>query len=160
MTRPKATEAKLAAFAEANVYRVCWVCAEAVLERFGGELYGYFSADNPAALAGKSAGGHEFAVVADRWLVDAWVPHVEGLPLPAVIDLMMDEGREIQEMYYGPRGKWTRCDWRARRREMAQMFGLTVADVVKMSRDTGSRLMTALRGDYASAAGKGEGHAG
>jgi len=51
----------------------CGACARIIADRFGGEVRGYWHDDNPAASVGETEGGHDFAVTADRFLVEPWL---------------------------------------------------------------------------------------
>jgi hypothetical protein len=53
----------------------CTGCARIIVGRFGGEVRGYWHDDNPTAQVGETEGGHNFAVTADRFLVDPWLYH-------------------------------------------------------------------------------------
>lgn len=51
---------------------LCTVVARWIAEKSGGEVYGYYSEDNPSATLAVGEGGHDFVVVDSRWLVDWW----------------------------------------------------------------------------------------
>src|SRR5579862_7975235 len=52
----------------------CGECARLVVEKFGGEIRGYWAEDNPEAAAGHDGGGHDFALVG-HFIVDPWLYH-------------------------------------------------------------------------------------
>lgn len=85
---------------------VCTVGARAVATRFGGQVKGYWAADNPAAVVGSAEGGHDFAVVGERWLVDPWLQHTAGALDRAVFDLWDLADRLIVNKMYGDEPKW------------------------------------------------------
>lgn len=72
------------------------------------QIYGFANEDNPTAMAVKECwhpGGHDFAVVDDRYIVDPWVRHVHFChpSRPIVYDLQDQETTAL----YGPRTAWT-----------------------------------------------------
>ena len=79
-----------------------------VWKKFGGEIWGYWCSENKTAIVGKSTGGHDFVLIDDRFLVDAWAAKIEGLPIPTVMDLATKEGTKIVRAWYGLRSKWVR----------------------------------------------------
>jgi hypothetical protein len=48
----------------------CTACARIITQRFGGEVRGYYHADNPTARVGETQYGHDFA----RKTVSSWTP--------------------------------------------------------------------------------------
>lgn len=74
--------------------------------RLGGAVYGYTIEDNPTATVGEAEGGHDFAVIADRWLADFWAK--DTYQLPDLYD-MQDPGELKQVLVrYGDQAKWQR----------------------------------------------------
>jgi hypothetical protein len=70
------------------------------------QIYGFPNEKNPTAKAsGWHPGGHDFAVVDDRYILDPWVRHVhaQDLATPIVYDLQDPDTCFI----YGPRAAWT-----------------------------------------------------
>lgn len=49
----------------------------AALGPFAVALRGFTAQDNPDAQVGAIVGGHDFAVVEDRWIVDPWAVHFD-----------------------------------------------------------------------------------
>lgn len=96
---------ELAAFAMRTVRPLCWWGAHAVAREFGGIVCGYLIEDNPTALVGKSAGGHDFCVVDDRYIVDAWAVKHEGTLFNPVVD-MKRSGPAWVRTFYGERSCW------------------------------------------------------
>jgi len=86
--------------------RNCSACARIIADRFGGEVLGYYHAHNPFALIGESEGGHDFAITADRFLVDPWLYHYYG-ELP-VLDMDVAADRAQALARYGPEENWQR----------------------------------------------------
>jgi hypothetical protein len=84
----------------------CSGCARTVAERFGGEVRGYYHADNPTALVGEVEGGHDFAITPDRLLVDPWLFHYYGES--PVLDLSIPADQTEALARYGPEEKWER----------------------------------------------------
>jgi hypothetical protein len=82
----------------------CAGCARIIKERFGGEVRGYYHADNPSARVGETEGGHDFALTADQFLVDPWLFHYYCEP--PVLDLEVEVDREEAVARYGPTEKW------------------------------------------------------
>lgn len=89
-----------------NLDPLCVFGALQIWRNFSAEVWGYWSKDNPEAVVGKSCGGHDFAIVDGRFLVDAWASDIEGLPIGPVIDLESAEGSELAVEWYGTRDKW------------------------------------------------------
>lgn len=74
--------------------------------RLGGDVYGYSIEDNPEAQVGATEGGHDFAVVDKRWLVDFWAK--DTYQLPDLYDMTDPvESGEVRWQYGDP-SKWTR----------------------------------------------------
>ena len=82
----------------------CTACARIVAERFGGGVRGYWHDDNPTARVGETEGGHDFAVTADRFLVDPWLYHYYGES--PVLDLDAVAARAEAAARYGPQENW------------------------------------------------------
>lgn len=84
----------------------CTTSARRVADTFGGRVVGYFSDDNPTAEIGKDEDGHDFAFIAERFLVDYWGAYVVGEIDRPVFDLADPADREIISRLYGPREAW------------------------------------------------------
>ena len=61
---------------------------------------------NPAARVGETEGGHDFAVTADRFLVDPWLYHYYGES--PVLDMDVPSDRAEAFARYGPEENWQR----------------------------------------------------
>ena len=86
--------------------RNCTACARIIADRFGGEVRGYFHAENRTARVGEGEFGHDFAVTSDRFLVDPWLFHYYG-EVP-VLDLDVPADRAEALARYGPEENWKR----------------------------------------------------
>ncbi len=84
----------------------CTACARIITTRFGGEVRGYCHANNREARAGELEYGHDFAITADRFLVDPWLFHYYG-DAP-VLDLEVSADRAEALARYGPEENWER----------------------------------------------------
>lgn len=72
-------------------------------------IYGYFADDNPGTVIGDIAGGHDFVIVDERYLVDPWACLVEYIEGAGVLDLLDTNDKvRIQELY-GDTSLWQRC---------------------------------------------------
>lgn len=72
------------------------------------ELYGFFSDAVPESSIARVHGGHDFAIVDRRYLVDAWLKEVDGTSAVAVFDLEDPANADVISRLYGPRAKWPR----------------------------------------------------
>jgi len=84
----------------------CAACARIITERFGGEVRGYYHADNRTARIGEVEYGHDFAITPDRLLVDPWLFHYYGES--PVLDLDVPAERAEALARYGPEENWQR----------------------------------------------------
>jgi len=82
----------------------CTACARIITRRFGGEVRGYYHVDNPTAAVGETEYGHDFAVTADRFLVDPWLYHYYG-EVP-VLDMDVAADRAEIAARYGRQENW------------------------------------------------------
>lgn len=74
-------------------------------------IYGFANEDNPGCVIVQEEmhpGGHDFAVVDDRYLVDPWVRLVVGEDWPIVYDFQDVQDIETALHRYGPRANWQR----------------------------------------------------
>ena len=86
--------------------RHCTACARIIMDRFGGEVRGYYHMHNPTARVGESEGGHDFAMTSDRFLVDPWLYHYYGES--PVLDMAVAVDRAEAFARYGPEENWQR----------------------------------------------------
>lgn len=72
-----------------------------------GRVRGFFIDDNPEATTIASVcDGHDFAVVDDRYIVDGWARHVEGIADKVVFDMKNPQDRAAILGLYGNPQKW------------------------------------------------------
>lgn len=72
-------------------------------------IHGYFAEDNPGTIIGDLAGGHDFAIVDERYIVDPWAALVEYVEGAGVLDLLDPNDSARIEKLYGDPARWTRC---------------------------------------------------
>jgi hypothetical protein len=82
----------------------CTGYAYLVIEHFGGQVRGYFHAHNETARVGENEGGHDFAIMPEGFLVDAWIFHYYGEQ--PVLDLTLGNDRAEALARYGPEEYW------------------------------------------------------
>lgn len=89
---------------EAGVDVICTESALDVVDLAGeGKVVGYFHDDNPSAEVGVAEGGHDFALIGDRFIVDVWYIEMEDPSAQAVLDMQdAKEAEEIQRRYGDP----------------------------------------------------------
>lgn len=95
---------------------VCTDGACQVLSHMGrGEIWGYAGDNNQHAKLGMhdvGEGGHDFAVVDGRYLVDVWLKHVDQTVDRSVFDLEdKADAKEVADLY-GDKSKWVRLQSR------------------------------------------------
>jgi hypothetical protein len=73
------------------------------------EVFGFSDEENPTSSIAEAAGGHDFAVVDGRFIVDPWLTDVEGLGEKGVFDLENPEDIKLAEGFYGDSQKWNRA---------------------------------------------------
>lgn len=100
-----------------------FICSTAAIESqnvVGGIVYGYWADDNPTAELGRTEGGHDFLVVDERWILDAWASAYYGeRPIHDLHD--PNDQPEITRLY-GDRAKWV--DIETREKEWPISFNL------------------------------------
>ena len=91
-----------------NATAICRYVRRALGDRAA--LYGFLFDDNPTARVSDTlAGGHDFAVVDHRYVVDGWVPFTPSLGIrQAVFDLTDAADRAIINRLYGDMSTWER----------------------------------------------------
>ena len=95
-------------FAAGSACAICTSSALQVMHRFHGVVQGYWSMDNTTALiGGPQLDGHDFALIASRWLVDYWAWHVAHLIQTPIFDLNAFKDRDSVDQLYGPTIKWS-----------------------------------------------------
>lgn len=95
-------------FPNGDASAVCTSWAKYVRRLLGNrvQLYGFDDAINKATIS-KSYGGHDFAVVDGRYIVDGWLKHVAGMHGNAVLDMQDTNDKPIIAKLYGPMEHWT-----------------------------------------------------
>ena len=97
----------VATFADGSPCTVCTNAARRIASAFGGVVMGYWAAGNPTAQIGERYGdGHDFAVVADRWVVDYFALTTVDLLESAVLDLRNPVDRRLVSQLLGDRATW------------------------------------------------------
>ncbi len=71
-------------------------------------IYGFHVEDNPDSEIGKSVGGHDFAIVDNRYIVDPWATGLEGLYEPMALDIRSKRHTDLIEKQYGSISNWSR----------------------------------------------------
>ena len=104
----KVSDDEAAAFPDGGYWARCtsWAVYVRRLEGERAKLYGFDSDENPDSEIAQRCGGHDFAVVADRFLVDGWVVNVEGMSKHAVFDLRDPADMPIVHELYGDPAIW------------------------------------------------------
>lgn len=86
---------------------ICTNCAHRVIEIVGRrEVRGYSSHENPGTEAASGQGGHDFAVIDNRLLIDVWLCFFAGLSNRAVFDLSSEQDSADIKRLYGNRKLW------------------------------------------------------
>ena len=100
-------------FANGTKCSICTNSATMIAERFGGAVWGYWSADNPSAFIGDPyCLGHDFAIVSEHWLVDYWAYRISRLVKCAVLDIHDPRCQNDLRRLYGNPSRWeltTKC---------------------------------------------------
>lgn len=108
---PEHHDGECTVFADGWAVFVCTNWARAVRRIEGPErceLFGFLSEEVPESEIARQCGGHDFAVVDGRYLVDGWAKEIDRCADVAVFDL--DDAATAAEVLrlYGPRSKWPR----------------------------------------------------
>ncbi len=76
---------------------------------FSGVVCGYWAKDNRVADIGAPLSeGHDFALIAARWLVDYWAFRVARVSPRAVLDLRLPHDKKLAQRLYGGQESWGR----------------------------------------------------
>ena len=85
----------------------CTDSALKVVREFGGRIVGYYASDNPTAAIGEPhCEGHDFAIVANRFLVDYWAYRIAGIAERPVFDMSDSDECARMKVLYGSRKAW------------------------------------------------------
>lgn len=94
-------------FADGSPCSVCVSGAKRIAREFEGGVFGYWSKANPCAAIGRPlCEGHDFAVIAERWIVDYWAFHVARVMQTPVLDLESPQERQLVSRLLGEREAW------------------------------------------------------
>lgn len=90
----------------------CTNCAHFVVETLGkGDVYGFACSDNPVkSIEIESCGGHDFAVIDKRFIIDIWLSLYSNHDIQIVFDLRDKKDFAKITEYYGDPQKWSKCD--------------------------------------------------
>lgn len=86
----------------------CTNTAVYLAERLNGDVFGYSTDDNPLAKMGKDEGGHDFALIDERWLVDFWAQ--DTYEQPWLYDLQDPDEAEVVAELYGNMDLWVQMN--------------------------------------------------
>lgn len=91
----------------------CTNCAWYVVDRLNeGDVYGFYTDDNPVVTHREilGCGGHDFAVIGNRYIVDIWVSLYNGAEEQVVYDLGNSADADKIRALYGDTRRWERFD--------------------------------------------------
>lgn len=74
------------------------------------KIYGFANEENPTSRVARELihpGGHDFAVVDDRFVVDPWLRLVSGVLEQLVFDMQGEQDAALVADLYGPQHCWT-----------------------------------------------------
>lgn len=88
---------------------ICTNSANYVIEDLGeGYVYGFMVEDNPVTNREvDAAGGHDFAVIRGRYIVDLWISHFTGSEKQVVYDLQSAKDAVKIRAIFGTPDKWS-----------------------------------------------------
>jgi hypothetical protein len=98
-----------ATFPDGSPAATCTSWARQVAAALGSRaaVFGFSAEDNPSSEIASDVGGHDFAVVDGRWIVDGWASDWDSYSDRAVHDLEdPSEAGEIRRLY-GDRARWS-----------------------------------------------------
>lgn len=93
-------------FANGESYFQCTASARRVVAEFGGRVLGFYREENPAGEIVCDEEGHDFAFVADRFVVDFWAVYAASVSDRAILDLTDADDRSTALRLYGPQDAW------------------------------------------------------
>jgi hypothetical protein len=95
-----------AQFPNGGPWAMCWAWAQDLRARLGTDRvkqYGFSDEENESSEIAELCGGHDFAIVDGRYLVDGWAQHVEQVHETGVFDLEDDSQlADISRLYGSP----------------------------------------------------------
>jgi len=86
----------------------CTNCARYVIKELGrGDVYGFSTDDNPVESEQvEAAGGHDFALIDGRFIVDIWISLYTGAEDQIVFDLLDDNDAKKTSEIFGNTELW------------------------------------------------------
>ncbi len=93
-------------FANGESVFCCTTSARRVVDFFGGRVVGFFVDENPTAKITANDDGHDFALIAERYVVDYWAAYVAGVTERAVFDLLDETDAVTISRLYGVKDAW------------------------------------------------------
>jgi hypothetical protein len=72
------------------------------------QLFGFRHEDNPTSRIGREAGGHDFAIIDGRFIVDPWLDDTESISEQTVFDLLAPVDAALIADLYGSSECWER----------------------------------------------------
>lgn len=97
-----------AQFEDGTRWSTCTNWAAYVIRALGrrAAMFGFDDEMNPGSSIADDYGGHDFAVVDGRYIVDGWVTNVAGMSERCVFDLQNPEHADEILKLYGDRSNW------------------------------------------------------
>ncbi len=93
-------------FSNGDSVFLCTTSARRIADAFDGRVVGFFSIDNPTAEIATETDGHDFAIIAERFVVDYWGAYVAGVIDRPVFDLADTQDQQIISRLYGHKDAW------------------------------------------------------
>ena len=116
--------------------------AETLSNDYTVRVFGFLSENNPVKNEEiMEVGGHDFAVVNDRYIVDPWLSVFAGESNQTVFDLKDPKDRKLAQHYYGDPGKWS-----IYQRDPNGMSGFLKPDDPQYPKSIASRISLAFSG--------------
>jgi hypothetical protein len=71
-----------------------------------GRIVGFFDELNPGTKTGQHAGGHDFLLINNRFIVDLWIRDVTNWTNQIVFDLCSPHDKPLIKTLYGDQACW------------------------------------------------------
>jgi len=99
---------EIATLPDGNEMGRCTNCAHFVVATVGrGQVFGFLVDHNPVTHDEIDAcGGHDFAVIDGRFIVDPWISHYTGCEEQTVFDMQSNDDLEMITSIYGNPSNW------------------------------------------------------
>lgn len=94
-------------FPDGSPVTLCWGGADQVVRDFKGTRFGFHERED--IENSDTQGGHDFAVVDGRFIVDHWLKHVVGSQR-GVFDMQDPRDAQLIKHYYGDPSQWEKDD--------------------------------------------------